>query len=106
MTYLDPKATIPEAKLTKYLLIRQPKDDKSAFLAQAGYNLDNWQKLEKDLREFLLNEATLNKKTSFGEIYEIKGVLVGSNSVSLRVSTYWIIDSLTNETRFITLLPD
>ncbi|GCL60104.1 hypothetical protein NIES3807_32840 [Microcystis aeruginosa NIES-3807] len=61
MPYLNPNATIPPAKLTWYLLVLQPKDDKSGFLAQAGYNLDNWQVLEQDLRRILLNEATLNK---------------------------------------------
>ncbi|ARI80212.1 MAG: DUF6883 domain-containing protein [Microcystis panniformis] len=106
MPYLNPNATIPPAKLTQYLLVLQPKDDKSGFLAQAGYNLDNWQVLEQDLRRILLNEATLNKQTKFGDIYEIKGLLQGVNGINLRVSTYWIIDSLTKETRFVTLLPD
>ena len=62
--------------------------------------------LEQDLRRILLNEATLNKQTKFGDIYEIKGLLQGVNGITLRVSTYWIIDSLTKETRFVTLLPD
>ena len=106
MPYLNPDATIPRAKLTQYLLVLQPKDDKSGFLAQAGYSLDNWQVLEWDLRRILLNEATLNKQTTFGDIYEVKGVLEGVNGVNLRVSTYWIIDSLTKETRFVTLLPN
>jgi hypothetical protein len=58
--------------------------------------------LEQDLRRILLNEATLNKQTKFGDIYEIKGLLQGVNGINLRVSTYWIIDSLTKETRFVT----
>lgn len=62
--------------------------------------------LEQDLRRILLNEATLNQQTKFGDIYEIKGLLQGVNGINLRVSTYWIIDSLTKETRFVTLLPD
>lgn len=74
--------------------------------AQAGYTLENWQQLKQDLKNLLVNEAILDKETSFGNIYEIKGVLVGVNGVRLRVATYWIIDSLTDETRFITLLPD
>ncbi len=60
MPYLNPNATIPPAKLNQYLLVLQPKDDKSGFLAQAGYNLENWQGLEQDLRGILLNNATLN----------------------------------------------
>ena len=62
MPYLDRQAAIAEAKLTKYLLIQKPKDDKSGFLAQAGYNLDNWCQLQQELRQFLFNQATLHKK--------------------------------------------
>jgi hypothetical protein len=58
------------------------------------------------IERILLNEATLNKQTKFGDIYEIKGLLQGVNGINLRVSTYWIIDSLTKETRFVILLPD
>ncbi len=106
MPYLSPNAIIPEAKLNKYLLVWKPKNDKSQFLAQAGYTIDNWQELEDDLKKLLVNEATYDKFSNFGDIYEIKGILQGRNGVSLNVATYWIIDSLTNETRFVTLLPN
>jgi len=106
MTYLNVNAVIPEAKLTRYLLVWKQKDDKSGFLAQAGYTLDNWQQLERDLRNLLMNEATLDRETSFGNIYKIEGVLFGSNGVSLQVATFWIVDSFSNETRFVTLLPN
>ena len=106
MPYLDRQATIAEAKLTKYLLIQKPTDDKSGFLAQAGYNLSNWRQLQQELRQFLFNQATLYKTTKFGDIYEIKGILIGVNGINLRVATYWIVDSLTSETKFVTLLPD
>lgn len=106
MPFLNSNATIPTAKLTNYLLVWKPKDDKSGFLAQAGYTIDNWKELEEDLRKLLVIEANFDKSTPFGDIYEIKGVLNGKNGVSLNVATYWIIDSLSNETRFVTLLPD
>lgn len=54
MTYLPEDALISETKLTKYLLVLLPKDDKSQFLAQAGYTIENWQQLEQDLREQIL----------------------------------------------------
>ena len=75
-------------------------------MAQAGYTIDNWQDLSEDLKLLLVNKATYHKSSNFGDIYEIKGVLQGRNGVSLNVATYWIIDSLTNETRFVTLLPN
>ena len=49
--YLSKNAIISPNKLTNYLLISLPKDDKFQYLALGGYTLDNWQQLEKDLRE-------------------------------------------------------
>ncbi len=46
MVFLPQDSIIAESKLTQYLLVPLPKDDKSKFLAQAGYTLDNWQQLE------------------------------------------------------------
>jgi hypothetical protein len=106
MMYLSLNAIIPEAKLTSYLLVWKQKDDKSGFLAQAGYTIDNWQNLEQDLRSLLKNEATLDRETPFGNIYRIEGILVGSNGVKLKVATFWMIDSFSKETRFVTLLPN
>jgi hypothetical protein len=51
---LSHDATIAEAKLTKYLLIWREADDKSKFLAQAGYTLENWQQLEAALKSQIL----------------------------------------------------
>lgn len=104
MTFLDPNAIIPEAKLTKYLLIPLAKDDKSKFLAKAGYTLANWQDLVRDLRQQILPlKATVSSLTEFGQKYEIKGKLVGVNGVVLKVITVWIVTNA--ETRFITLVP-
>jgi hypothetical protein len=104
MPYLDPKAIIPEAKLTQYLLIRLPKDDKSQFLAKAGYNLSNWQELARDIRQQILPlTATPTISTKFGQKYEIYGTLTGANGVTLKIITVWIVSS--TETRFVTLVP-
>jgi hypothetical protein len=43
MDFLPQDAIIAEEKLTKYLFMPLPKDDKSKFLAMAGYTLgNNW----------------------------------------------------------------
>lgn len=107
MTYLTPNAIIPEAKLTKYLLVRKQKDDKSQFLAQAGYQLDNWQNLEQDLRTQILPlKAVLVKQTEWGINYNITGALTGPNGVTLQVITGWIVNFNPPETRFVTLVPN
>ena len=55
MVFLPEDSIINPSKLTHYLLVQLPKDDKSKFLAQAGYILENWQQLEQDLRTQVLN---------------------------------------------------
>lgn len=107
MTYLPQDAIISEAKLTKYLLVLLPKDDKSQFLAQAGYTIENWQQLEQDLREQILPlEAIQITETEFGVKYRIRGSLIGPNGTTIQVITIWIIDSLDRQTKFVTLFPD
>lgn len=105
MTYLPPNATIANAKLTQYLLVPLPKDDKSKYLAQGGYFLDNWQQLENDIREQILSQqATLIETTKFGQKYQIRGNLIGPNGVVLPVITVWM--TTPKETKFVTLVPD
>lgn len=43
--FLPQDASIADEKLTEYLLIHQKQDGKSHFLALAGYNLENWERL-------------------------------------------------------------
>lgn len=103
--YLDVNAVIDERKLTQYLLVLLPKDDKSQFLATAGYTLANWQQLEQDIREQILHdEATPSQNTPYGQKYEIIGTLTGRNGVVLSVKTIWIVNS--ESTRFVTLFPN
>jgi hypothetical protein len=99
---------IAPAKLTNYLLVFRPADNKSKFLAQAGYSLENWQQLEADLRsQILLLDATFSSEPNqFGDVYEISGVLTGVNGVSLNVLTIWMTEYETGQTKFITLYPN
>ena len=94
---------IDQTKITQYLLIPKPKNDKSKFLNNLGYSLNNWQELETDIRKiFHENEAIFQKEAAFGgNLYEVKGVLR-----NLEVITIWLL--LENPTifRFITLFPD
>ena len=104
MTILDPNAIIAEEKLTSYLLIHLEKDDKSKFLAQGGYRLDNWWELEKDLREQILPlEAIATVLTQYGQKFAIVGSLVGPNGCTLHVKAIWIVNS--GATRLVTLFP-
>ena len=101
-------AVIAPTKLTKYLLIWRDADDKSKFLAQAGYGQENWQQLAADLRNQILPREAMSSDESnrFGDVYEIRGILRGANGVNLAVVTIWMIEYETQQTKFITLYPD
>ena len=97
---------VPE-KLTNYLLVPRKRNDKSKWLAGAGYTPENWEMLEADLRNQILSEnADSVERTEFGQMYEIRGILVGPNGKSLSVLTVWMTDNETGNTRFITMYPD
>jgi hypothetical protein len=105
---LPADAIIAPAKLMNYLLIFRPVDDKSKFLAQAGYGTENWQQLELDLRNQILplDAKPSNEANRFGDVYEIRGVLRGINKVKLDIVTIWMTEYETGQTKFITLYPN
>lgn len=104
---LPANTTIDEDKLTRYLLLPQARGDKSAFLAKAGYTLENADHLLRDLRTQILPlDAMALESNKFGKLYEIRGTLVGPNGVTLAVRTIWMTEHLSGATRFVTLIPD
>lgn len=105
MVFLPQDAVIAAEKLTKYLLVPLPRDDKSQFLAKAGYTPDNWQQLEQDLRTQVLKQlAELIDVNLYGEKYIIRACLLGVNGVELNILTIWMVANGT--TKFVTLVPD
>ena len=70
---LPVNTVIVEEKLKKDLLVSLPKDDKSQFLHQVGYTLENWQQLEADLRSQVLTQlAKFLEKTPCGSKYLVE----------------------------------
>jgi hypothetical protein len=103
---LPPDAVIAQEKVTRYLLVPQSRGDKSAFLALAGYTLDNYQELLSDLRTQILPlDARPLERNVFGQFYEIAGPLHGPNGATLHLRTIWMTEHLTGVTKFITLIP-
>ena len=97
---------IASEKLTQYLLLPRKRNDKSSWLAQAGYTLENWQALASDLRLQIMSlEAIPTESTAYGQVYEIRGNLTGPNGKTLAVVTIWMTEVATNVTKFITLYP-
>jgi hypothetical protein len=94
-------------KLTRYLLVPQVRGDKSAFLAGAGYTLENVDQLLLDLRTQILPlDAAPLESGKFGQYYEIRGTLSGPSSVKRAVRTIWITEHLSGITKFVTVIPD
>ncbi len=104
---LHDNSIISREKITNYLLKWQSDNDKSRFLGRAGYSPDNWQRLLEDIRNQILPlEAELVRKTAYGDLFQIRGKLVGPSGVSLRIVTIWMKESRSQQIKFITLFPD
>ncbi len=104
---LPPNSIIAPEKATRYLLVPQARGDKSAFLASAGYSMDDPDRLLADLREQVLPlDATPVDNDRFGQRLEIRAALRGPNGVTLAVRTIWMTEHLSGVTKFVTLLPD
>ena len=83
------------------------RNDKSRWLAQLGYTIENWKVLEYDLRKQVLSlDVVPIEKTEYGQLYEIKENLTGPNGISLPVCTVWMIETETGIGKFITMYPD
>ena len=99
-------AIIPESKLTKYLLVFKPRNDKSQFLAQAGYTLKNWQALETAIKQVnQVTEAVEDRNNEYGTFYNVYGELQGVNNINLSVVTIWLKRKSDDKFQFITLKP-
>jgi hypothetical protein len=103
---LPSDAIIPRDKLTGYLLVPQVKNDKSKFLAQAGFTPDNPDDLEAAIRRILAeNDAVQDREDEYGISYRVSGALVGPDG-NLAVITVWMYGTKEQNYRFITLKSD
>jgi len=103
---LPPDSEIARVKVTQYLLTLRVEDDKSQYLALAGYTLAHADELLEDLRGLLADDAEFVQSTEYGDKYGIRGILTGPNGRKLRVMSIWMIEEATSRTKFVTLYPD
>ncbi len=99
---------LPEdTTIARYLVRHRDEDDKSGFLALAGYTLDNADRLMHDIRTQLLPlDAEFFDWTEYAPKYRIRGTLTGPNGRVLRVVSIWMKEDATRKTKFVTLFPD
>ena len=68
------EAVIPREKLTRYLLVPRPWDDKSKFLARGGFALDRPEELEDSIRQLTASsEATEDGDNEYGRFLRVVG---------------------------------
>lgn len=99
-------AVIPIPKLTRYLLVKQKRNDKSKLLAKAGFTLDNYEALEHALRRLISSKEAIEDRTEeHGTFYKVKGQIEGLNSRKLDVVTIWLQRRVDKKFQFVTLVP-
>src|SRR5580692_11122171 len=103
---LSQDSEIASIKITQYLLKTREEDDKSKYLAGAGYTAAHAERLLGDLRGLLTVDAEFIQVTDYGDKYRIRGILKGPNGRTLHVVSIWMIERATGQTKFVTLYPD
>ena len=101
-------AVIPPEKLRDYILspVHPVGRFKSVFFRGLGYEADNYERLESDIRSLLGADAELAESNKFGAKYLVPGVIVGPNGRSGKIVTVWIILSEDSAPRFVTAYPE
>jgi hypothetical protein len=97
---------IPDAKITQYLLVPKARNDKSKFLAQAGFTQENAEALKLAIQaQALATEAIEERANEYGTFYQVRGDLLGVNGVRLSVITVWLQRQVDGKFQFVTLKP-
>jgi hypothetical protein len=97
---------IPEAKITHYLLVQKARNDKSKFLAQAGFTQETSEDLKAAIQtQAVAREAVEDRSNEYGTFYQVEGDLVGTNGVNLSVVTVWLQRRIDGKFQFVTLKP-
>ena len=98
-------ATIDETKLTDYLLVQRPWDDKSRYLRRAGFELKNWPDLRAAIRRMADEvDAVEDASNEYGKFYRVEGMLEGPTG-NLQVVCIWMKQAIDGRFRFVTLKP-
>jgi hypothetical protein len=102
---IPPDAIIDEAKFTHYLLVPRLWDDKSGYLAQAGFGLESWADLLAAVRLLADTvDAVEDRTDEYGTFYRVSGMIQGPAG-KLSVVCIWMQQSVDGAFRFITLKP-
>jgi hypothetical protein len=102
---IPPDAIIDETKFTQYPLVPRPWDDKSGYLRQAGFELENWPDLHAAVRRLAdAVDAVADRTNEYGTFYRADGVIEGPAG-NLPVVCIWMRQKMDGKFRFVTLKP-
>jgi len=102
------QAIVDPAKVRDYLLsLEHPVGRfKAAFFGTLGYTRNDWQRLQRDLCELgQSGTADEGQKTTFGQKYEVCGILQGPSGGRADIVTVWIVLNGEETPRFVTAFP-
>jgi hypothetical protein len=102
---IPPDAIISPEKVRDYLLVEQPRDDKSKFLTSAGFKRSNWRELEAAIRDLAASvDAKPGSPTPHGKKWVIDGIITGPIGRPRTVRLIWL-EEPNGIVRFVTLVP-
>jgi hypothetical protein len=102
------QAIIDPDKLRDYVLSRvHPVGRfKAAFFASLGYEINNWQDLDRVLRTAAgQGEAEPDERSTYGQKYRIRSMLQGPAGRSAEIVSVWIILHDETAPRLVTVMP-
>ncbi len=100
-------AIISEEKFIHYLLVKRDYDDKSIFLALAGYNLSNYKYLIGEIRRLIFeNDAVEDHTDEYGTFFKVSGYINGQTGIKIKVKTVWMKRKVDGLFQFVTLIPE
>ncbi|MBI4027293.1 MAG: hypothetical protein HY360_20070 [Verrucomicrobia bacterium] len=101
-------ATVPEQKITRYLLnpAHPAGGSKASFFLRFGFTMAEWRRLAKVLlRHARENDVVETEETRHGTRFVVDGPLTAPDGTVLNIRSAWYIDPGSNAPRFVTAHP-
>jgi len=101
-------ATVPEQKMTHYLLnhTHPAGGSKASFFLRFGFTATDWPRLAESLLHHVReNEVVKTEETRHGKRYVVDGPLTAPDGTILNVRSAWYIIPGNNTPRFVTAHP-
>jgi hypothetical protein len=105
---LRERAVVPSAKLVDYLLspTHPVGKAKARFFVALGFDVSNAADLEQQLIALAqIEDISETTDPPYGTKYVIRGILQAVNGRQVQIEMVWIIETGTDQPRFITAYP-